>query len=75
MFMKHDFAAKITVDPRGAAREILQKFAECDCVQKRVAKQLGCGQGTLIRWIAMLDARGTGLRAKLDALKARRGKG
>ena len=72
-YLKHDFSSLIVVDPKRAAREIVDKYRAHHCSQQEVAAAIGCGESTLCRWIAKLDRMGTGIKAKLEVVRKANG--
>lgn len=70
-FLQHDFAARMVREPRAAAREILRRYQEAKCSQKQVALDMGCSEPTIIRWIKVLNEKGTGIRARMVEMRKR----
>lgn len=68
-YQKQDFASRIVVEPKEASAWIVEWYREAKCSQKATADKIGCSEATLIRWIRILDEKGTGIRRALARAK------
>lgn len=68
-YRKHPFAVTIAANPKEAAATIVQLYRQEAANQKAVADRLQCSEGTVIRWIKVLDAAGMRLTPQLAKIK------
>lgn len=73
-YKKQPFSAKIDIDPKGAADELVGLYERSRANQKTVATKLKCGENTLNRWIKRLELAGTNVVRRLDRVKAKAAK-
>jgi transposase-like protein len=70
-YRKLQFSATVVASPREAASEIVSLYERCEANQQRVAKKIGCSEGTLLRWIRTLETAGTGIVRRMEVVRAR----
>lgn len=59
MFVKHRMRAMIEIDPKGAARVILEAFRAEGAHRGKTAERIGCEAKALARWARQLGIDGT----------------
>jgi transposase len=71
-YQDHKFSGIVKSDPKRAAEEIVALYERLGS-QKRVADHFRVSEGTMLRWIKRLEAKGTGILVKLDRKRSRIG--